>query len=197
MNEVWKDIKDFEGLYQISNFGRVRSLDRWVNNSSNGGYNLKGRVLANKKGTNDYSLTCLSKEGKQYYFLVHRLVGLHFIEMPEHVKESQRQEINHIDEDITNNHVDNLEWVTPKENMNHGTRVERCIEKFKETGFVKKVVQMDLEGNFIAEYESQIEASRQTGVRQGNISSAILGKYKTAGGYKWKFKEESIGGKNI
>ena len=191
IEEVWRDINDYEGLYQVSNFGRVRSLDRQAWNGRVW-HDKKGVLLALRKHNAGYLAVTLSKEGKAGYFLVHRLVGEAFLERP-----PNKSEVNHIDENKHNNHVENLEWVTPKENMNHGTRVERCLDKFKETGFVKKVVQMDLEGNFIAEYESQIEASRQTGVRQGNISSAILGKYKTAGGYKWKLKEESIGGEGI
>jgi len=189
--EVWKDIKNYEGLYQVSSFGRVRSLDRQAWNGKVW-HEKKGVSLALRKHNAGYLSVALSKEGRVDYFLVHRLVGEAFLE-----RCPSKSEINHIDEDKYNNHVGNLEWATPKENMNHGTRVKRCLDKFKETGFVKKVVQMDLEGNFIAEYESQIEASRQTGVRQGSISSAILGKYKTAGGHKWKLKEESVGGEGI
>lgn len=191
IEEVWRDIGGYEGLYQVSNFGRVRSLDRQAWNGKVW-HDKKGVFLSLREHNAGYLSVALSKEGKIDYFLVHRLVGEAFLE-----RGLDKSEVNHIDENKHNNHVENLEWVTPKENMNHGTRVERCLDKFKETGFVKKVVQMDLEGNFIAEYESQIEASRQTGVRQGSISSAVLGKYKTAGGYKWKFKEEPIGGEGI
>lgn len=101
MEEIWKDIKDFEGLYQISNFGKVK------NSRTN-------RILKNKKDKDGYLYVILSKKSKIKALKIHRLVGIAFIS---NIK--NKPQINHIDGDKTNNNINNLEWCTHEENMKH------------------------------------------------------------------------------
>ena len=109
MEEVWKDIEGYEGLYQVSNLGRVKSFH---------GYSEK--IMKNSKGSGGYQTLALTKNKIPKHVLIHRLVAQAFIPNPE-----SKPEVNHIDEDKTNNRVDNLEWMTHIENSMFGTRNER------------------------------------------------------------------------
>lgn len=112
MKEIWKNIKDYEGIYQVSNFGRVRSLDRYCWNGHKNHFK-RGKIL--KLQTNmHYNKISLSKKGKVKQFLVHRLVAKAFIKNPKN-----KPEVNHIDKNCFNNKICNLEWVTAKENDTH------------------------------------------------------------------------------
>lgn len=118
MKEIWKDIVNLEGLYQVSNLGRVRSLDHFRKNGA-GIYLQKGKILS-PQNANGYCFVRLSKNGKTRQYLIHRLVAQAFISNLE-----QYDEINHKDENKQNNHVSNLEWCTHKYNINYGTGNER------------------------------------------------------------------------
>ena len=121
--EIWKDILGYEGLYQVSSFGRVRSLDRYVE-YSNGRIHLhKGKVLSLLKGEYGYIQVSLYYNRKMYKKYVHRLVAEAFLLNPDNLPE-----VNHIDEDKSNNSVDNLEWCTAKYNNNYGTARIRAKE---------------------------------------------------------------------
>ena len=113
--EIWKDIEGFEGLYQISNTGKVRSLDRWTRCGMFGKSFWKGKELKAGKGSHGYYSVALGKESKFKSYLVHRLVAKHFVDGYKH-----GLEVNHIDLTKTNNHANNLEWVTPSYNTKHG-----------------------------------------------------------------------------
>ena len=178
-NEVWSPVKGYEGLYEVSSMGRVKSLN----------YNKTGkermRVLTmNKDG---YYRVILYKNGKAKWHQVHRLVAAAFLKNddPEH-----KTQINHISEfEKENNHYSNLSWMTPKENVNYGTRNERVAEKMTNGKLSNKVYQFTLDGKFIKEWPSTNEVERQLGYGQGNISKCCLEKYKTAYGYKWSYKK--------
>ena len=118
MKEEWKDIKGYEGLYQVSNLGRVKSLG---NNKSK-----KEKILDPKPNMYGYKEVRLSKEGKRKPYKVHRLVAIYFIPNPNNYKE-----VNHKDEDKTNNHVSNLEWCDRKYNINYGTRNKKASDSMK------------------------------------------------------------------
>ena len=119
--EIWRPVVGYEGLYEVSNTGRVRSLDRYVRCKS---YRLhKGKVLSPGKDKDGYLFVVLSCNGKHKTIAVHKLVAQAFIPNPDDLPI-----INHKDEDKTNNRVDNLEWCTAKYNMNYGTRNIRIKE---------------------------------------------------------------------
>ena len=118
-DEVWRDIEGYEMIYQVSNMGRVKRLD----GIDSQGRNWKGRILSPGIDKGGYLKVCLYKEGKVNRFLVHRLVAHAFIPNPEGLPQ-----INHIDEDKTNNLVDNLEYCDCKYNCNYGTHTERQVQ---------------------------------------------------------------------
>lgn len=117
--EVWKDIKEYEGKYQVSDLGRIKSLSR-VTKNSKGEFKTKEIIMKPTKATNGYLLACLWKNNKQSKVNIHRLVANAFIDNPNNYKE-----INHKDEDKTNNRVENLEWCDHKYNMNYGNIKEK------------------------------------------------------------------------
>ena len=114
MKEIWKDIKGYEGLYQISNIGRVKSLDRIVKSRYDSTSLFKERLLTPQRDTRGYKHVSLRKEGKSKHKRVHRLIALAFIPNPEN-----KPEVNHIDGNKMNNGIDNLEWSTHSENIQH------------------------------------------------------------------------------
>ena len=123
MDEIWKDIIGYEGLYQVSNFGRVKSLSRTVNAYPRGhkaNRVIRDRILKSNHIKNRYDIVALRKNNKTKTFAVHNLVANHFLPNPNNLPE-----INHIDENKQNNRVDNLEWCTHKHNMNSGTVSQR------------------------------------------------------------------------
>lgn len=168
MKEIWKDIKDYEGLYQVSNLGRVKRI-------------TTGRVLKPLKHANGYLMVKLSKNSIVYTKTVHRLVAEAFIPNPEH-----KSEINHIDENKTNNNVSNLEWMTRKENINHGTRTERMSK----TQSIP-IIATNIKTGESKEFYGARECARQLGLTHGNITSVLKGRYKQTGGYIFKYKEDS------
>lgn len=179
--EVWKDISGYEGLYQISDLGNVRSLDRYVNHSRSGKRFCKGHQMATHINNAGYICVNLSKDGKYKSFDVHRLVAMVFLA----VANIDGLEVNHIDENKKNNVVTNLEWVTKKQNNNYGTKIERQASKIK-----IPVIQYNENGGFVAEWSSAADAERTiSGKVTGAISHCIKGKTKTAFGYIWKAKE--------
>lgn len=121
MTEIWKAVKGYEGLYEVSNLGNVRSLDKVIKSKHNGTTLRKGRILTpfyeEKKG---YYQVALTKDGKVKKYRVHRLVAIAFLENP-----FNYTDVNHKDENKINNNVDNLEWCTRKYNNNYGTKRER------------------------------------------------------------------------
>lgn len=120
MIEVWKDIKDYEGFYQVSNLGRVKSLSRSIHDSRGYMVHLKEKIKKPSFDKNGYPQIGLCKNGTVITRKIHRLVAEAFISNPEN-----KPEINHKDEDKTNNCVSNLEWVTEKENVNYGYGAKR------------------------------------------------------------------------
>ena len=122
MEEVWKDIKGYEGIYQVSNFGRVKSLDHYTMMKNDIKRLQKGRELLPNHYSNGYTFVTLVNKGKRKQCLLHRLVLIAF------KGEKKGYEVNHIDENKDNNSLDNLEWVTHKYNCQYGTRNIRCKE---------------------------------------------------------------------
>lgn len=146
-----------------------------------------GRILKQKKTNAGYLSVALCKDGKIKYFLVHRLVATAFIP-----NQNSYPQINHKDEDKTNNIVENLEWCTAKYNSNYGTGSKRnALMRLNNPRRSKKVQQLDDEDNVINTFSSLHEASRITGIYLANISSVCNGKKRHAGCYKWKFANQN------
>ena len=173
--EIWKDIQNYEGLYQVSNLGRIKSLSRRDRLNRV----IQEKILkhgSNKKG---YLIVVLCKEGRMKTCRVHRLVAKAFIPNPEN-----KPEVNHKDEDKTNNKVENLEWMTRRENINYGTRNERS-----EKSQSKPIYGINIKTDEKIEFPSTQEAQR-SGFDQSNIVKCLKGKRKSHKGYRWFYKEE-------
>lgn len=166
--EIWLDIKGYEGLYQVSSEGRVKSLKRKRRKNE--------RIL---KPSNDrgYLYVDLCSGGKRKRHKVHRLVCQAFCENPEN-----KPEVNHINENASDNRACNLEWCTRKENNNHGTRTERSAKTQS-----KSIGQYTHDGELIKIWPSARETERKTGFGHGYISQAANGKCKQAYGFIWKY----------
>ena len=182
--EIWKDIEGYEGRYQVSNFGRVRSLDQQLTYTSRWGtiaYRpTKGKVLTARKIHGGYLGVLFKVQGKTEMKLVHRLVANAFVPNPQNL-----ETVNHIDEDKTNNRADNLEWMSRADNVRYGTGSQR-----KRTP-MRKVEQLTTDGQHVAYFDSIKEASEATGVQTRHIGGCCRNEYgaKTAGGYRWKYIE--------
>ena len=180
--ETWKDIRGYEGLYEISDLGRIRSLGRVCNAKGNSTSIKKSRILVQEITVYGYCRVRLfSLDGKGKHYAVHRLVTQTFL------GDIEGMEINHKNEIKTDNRVINLEIVTSKENCNYGTRNKRLSEANQKNKalWCKPVIQKDLDGNVIAEFSSRLEAERVTGVDNRHISNCCKGTRKTAGGFIW------------
>ena len=171
MNEEWRDIEGYEGLYQVSNLGRVRSLNCRGHKGCIG-------ILTPRLDGKGYEMVALYKEGKARNTKVHRLVAQAFIPNP-----NNYPQVNHKDEDKTNNNVDNLEWCTNEYNHNYGTRNERVAKSLS-----KKVICITTGEIF----NSMREACRKYDINTGRMTECCQGKRKTAGGYKWEYFKEEI-----
>ena len=175
MEEIWKDIKDYEGLYQVSNLGRVKSLEKVIV-QKNRTFVKKEKIL--KSNMNQYGYLYVNlyhyKKGKGN--LIHRLVGNAFIPNP-----NNKPTINHINGIKTDNRVENLEWATYLENNIHAN--ENHLRDFSSRSF--KVVQIK-NGKVIAHFNSIREAERKTKINNSTIYYVLKGIYKQAGGYEWK-----------
>lgn len=196
--EIWRDVKRYEGLYQVSNLGRVKSLDTkdWVQPSIRNGAVLngfwrlrKGRILLplvrNKSLASPYLCVKLCKDKKAKTISIHTLVASAF---PEICGEwFPGAEINHLDENPSNNNAENLRWVDKKTNINWGTRNQRVAGHFN-----KPVYQYTLSGEFVREWESVASAGRN-GYNRTGIIFCCSGYHKTSKGYRWSYtKTEAI-----
>lgn len=174
--EIWKELKGYEGLYEISNFGKVRSIER----IDDRGRKLKSKTLATRTNNMGYEYISLNSSGIRKTYRLHRLVAMTFIENP-----NKFSEVNHKDENKLNNKADNLEWCSRIYNANYGTLKARSVEKRKGKG--KKVIQYTIDGILLKEFNTLLEASKSVSGKATNISACCKGKYKTSYGYKWKF----------
>ena len=166
MKEIWKDIKDYEGHYQVSNLSRVKSIKFG-----------KERILKPVTDRHGYLIVGLWQNNKHKTYKVHRLVAEAFLPNPDNLPQ-----VNHKDENKLNNNVDNLEWCTNDYNYHYGTRIERISKRRSKT-----VLQYDLEGNFIREWKSTAECGRN-GFNQGHVAACCQGKLKKHKDSIWRYK---------
>ena len=175
-NEEWRDVQGFEGLYQVSNTGRVRSLDRYVNHPHQ--YFKKGQILRQRLRGGYYIVSISNGHRKYRHFQVHRLVALHFVDG---YKEGLI--VNHKDENKFNNHADNLEWCTYQYNLNYSD-----VIAWKR----KSVYQYDLDGNFIAKHKCCAEIEKMMNTYQGAMVHVMYAsKNKIWRGYRWSFEPKT------
>lgn len=167
--EYWKPVVGYEGHYQVSNWGRVKSIKFG-----------KGRILKPTTNLYGYLFVKLCKDGKVKPFTVHRLVAEAFLPNPDNLPQ-----VNHKDENKQNNIVSNLEWCSAQYNNTYGTRIERVAEKTTNGKCSKPVLQYTLEGNFIKEWKSVAEC-RRNGFR--HVDDVCRGERKSCSGYIWKYK---------
>jgi hypothetical protein len=171
---LWKDVDGYEGLYIVSDEGEVISLPREVHTRNGSGEmtaHRKARKLKPYLRGNEglmYEAVALTKDGETVGHSVHRLVAKAFIPNPDNLPE-----VNHKDKDTTNNCVENLEWCTRQYNIEYSKN--------------KRVGQY-IDGEKVAEYKSIVYASKMTGISRTNITNALTGWSKTAGGYEWRYE---------
>jgi hypothetical protein len=188
MEEIWKDIPGYEGLYKVSSLGRVLSLNY---NSAGISKIMKGSI---KRG---YLIVELYKDRISKRFSVHRLVTMTFLPIPENLKRyigTRILQVNHIDENKTNNSVDNLEWCTASYNLSYGTRPRRVLDSHKASGSSraeKQVCQYDPTGNFIRKYISAHAAARDTKLDFSKIAMCARKERNMHGGFLWCYASDT------
>ena len=170
--EVWKDILGFEGHYQVSNLGRVKSIKFRTE-----------RILKPANNGYGYLFVKLCKNGEQKKFKVHRLLCQAFLPNPNNLPD-----VNHKDENPSNNRVENLEWCDCKYNNNYGSHNQKVFEKTTNGKLSKPVLQYTKDGIFVKEWKSTHDVERILEYAHSYISACCLGKRKSANGFVWKYK---------
>ena len=176
-DEVWKDIKGFEGIYKVSNYGRIKSIIR---------YKRMMKTALDKSG---YLKICLTdSKHKKHTIKIHRIVAENFIPNTEN-----KEQVNHIDGNKENNRVDNLEWCTQSENMKHAFRNGLILrEKGKGHHRARAVKQYSIDGEFIRDWDCIEDIGRELGIHTKNMARCCKGESRTLGGYIWRYAEEGI-----
>lgn len=198
MREEWRDIKGWEGYYQVSNLGNIKSLERKVWCGRGRGYCkiVPEKILKAWKNNCGYLWVVLCKEGSRKNYYVHQLVGNAFLSNPQGYKE-----LNHKDENKENNCANNLEWCSKSYNNNYGTRNKRVAGKLRgrklSEEHIRKIAEkksipiygINRVSGLIVEFSSAKEAEKTLGINKSHITSCCKGKRKSAGGYYWMYSE--------
>lgn len=181
MEEIWKEVKYFEDYYEVSNMGRVRSIDRYVPHVNGSERLIRGRLMKLQNSDFGYKQITLVEDKKTKTYKVHRLVAEAFIPNPHNY-----QCVTHKDGNVTNNNVENLMWCTYEHYLDRDKNREKAIKTVSRT-----VLQYTKDGKFVNEYPSMIEAERQTGIFSVQISKCCKGikHHRSAGGFIWRFKD--------
>ena len=172
IKEIWKPIEGYNGLYQVSNMGRVKSLG---NNKTR-----KEKILKLHSDKDGYLKVQLHKEGKKKNYLIHRLVAQAFIDNPNNLPQ-----VNHKDEDKTNNCAENLEYCDSSYNTNFGTRNERIVKANS-----IPILQFTKSGEFVKKWNNAKEVERDLEISSSNIYKCCKGKLKSIGGYEWGYADD-------
>lgn len=177
MQEIWKDIEGYEGLYQVSNLGRTKSLKRK--------FVKEEKILTYTKNKKGYLQVSLTKNGKTKTERVNRLVAKTFIPNPKNLPQ-----VNHIDGNKLDNSIENLEWCDCKYNINEAWKIGLNKKRFgRENNRSRKVEQYDLNGNFIRTWDTIKQAADKLKINTANIIACCQGKYKKSHGFIWRYEE--------
>lgn len=186
IQEVWKDIDGFKGLYQVSNLGRIKALEKKTR-THNGHKTWPEKIIKPIIQHSGYAHVGLWKNGRQTQSCVHRLVAYAFCHNDATLFKNQ---VNHKNENKLDNRASNLEWVTPQENTNHGSCISRRI--------YGRIVSVDCidntTGELVTTFKSQADANAWCGVARNDshISSCCNGTQKTAYGYRWQYHKGGL-----
>ena len=183
--EEWKDVPRYEGIYQVSNFGRVKSLERYRVGNMGSPTLVKEKILKPKVDRYGYFVSTLSKDGKMNCFTIHRLVAMTFV--PNKNVDLFTQ-VNHIDGNKKNNICSNLEWCDGKHNMQEAIRLGlRGGKPYNPRIDSIPINQFDNNGILIKNYVNLAEASRETGILKSSLSNCLNGRSKSSGGFIWEY----------
>lgn len=182
MTEIFVPIKGYEGLYEVSNLGRVKSLAKF--RGTNYSCPIGEKIMKGKPNTNGYLQVGLSKNSLKKQPFVHRLVAQHFIENPNNLPE-----VNHKNGHCTCNEYWNLEWCTRKENEEHAWKTGLKQMRGDKHPLSRRVLQIDMQGNVIKEWENGHQVMLTLGYANGHISKCCRGLMKAAYGFRWQYKQ--------
>lgn len=195
-NEIWKEIEEYEGYYEVSNLGRVKSVDRYVMQGDHP-FHVKGKILKQHINDQGYPIVILTKKGKSKWTRVHRLVAKAFIPNPDNLPE-----VDHINTDKKDYRIENLRWVSHRQNMNNEISKKKNKELCNLPHVIKKrlmtakqkrgktapktVYKYTLSGDYVCSYFSIPDAAKAHNVTKGAISAAIKGENYNCGGFQWR-----------
>lgn len=174
--EIWRSINGYEGQYEVSNMGRVKSLPREIVRTSHGIMPIRERILKQGEDRYGYLYVTLQDGAKRHHYTVHRLVICSFI------GEMKGKQVNHIDGDKTNNKIDNLEWVTAKENIDHAQKLG--LRPHYTRGIIRKGIGEDVR------YDSIKEAARANKISYAYMFHLLNSSSRTRAGYKFIYESE-------
>lgn len=195
MEEIWRPIKGYEGYYEASNMGNIRSVDRIILSTANKLHTehkqfRKGRLLKQGIGRKGYKLIVLQKDGKKHTMYTHRIIAATFIENLEN-----KPCIDHINGIHIDNRAENLRWCTQKENINNPNTINKNIEILRQNNIIgckpKTILQLDKDSlKIIREIPPRTSFFKEMGYTRGYITAACRNRKQNAYGYKWAFKED-------
>lgn len=185
-NEKWIEIEGYEGIYEVSSDGRVRSLNRFAKSNQGATQFVRGKELAILTMPNGYQVVNLYKNNKNTAQYVHRLVAKAFLSNPKNLPQ-----VNHKDENKSNNQASNLEWCDNRYNINYSTARQRISKAHKELLKGRSVIQLTRDAVVVNYFPNAATAMRQTGIDASAITKVCLNrpKFKTAGGYIWRYAD--------
>lgn len=197
MNEIWKPIKGYEGYYEASNLGNIRSVDRVILSTANILHTehkqlRRGRVLKQGDGRKGYKIVVLQRDGKKRTMYTHRIIAMTFVENP-----YNKPCIDHINGVCTDNRAENLRWCTQKENINNPNTVYKNLDTLKQNALTnckaKTILQLDKDSlEVIQEILPKSSYFKDMGYVRAYITSACRNHKKNAYGYKWAFKDNMV-----